>query len=241
MADKLSNESPNSMPTDSLPCCPGTNHQCLASDQLIALQQSVSELQEQLRVDLLTGLFNYRYFVQSLAQEMERSRRSAQATALVMVDLDYFKKFNDRWGHEAGNQALIAAARAIKHTVRQLDIPCRYGGEEFAIILPSTELRTAVQVAERIRSAIESVVVMVDGSELSLTASLGVDVYNAFHEESPENFVRRTDSFLYQAKEKGRNQVSHGYSDDVTSHVAVSSEERDALSDLFGDGRSEEE
>lgn len=235
MAEQPQSELPEAAVAETKPLCPDGEHQCVVVAQLAELQQSVVELQQQVSHDLLTGLFNFRHFSQSLVLEMERSRRSGLATALIMVDLDHFKQFNDSWGHEAGNRALLATGKAIKTTVRQLDIACRYGGEEFAIILPATDLITAAKVAERIRAAIAGVSVPVDGEPQALTASLGVDVYDSLLEESAENFVRRSDQLLYRAKQQGRNQVCRRELANADSNNAVSKAERDALCDLFGD------
>lgn len=217
------------------PACPVGESHCEIIGELLELRQTVSELQQQMRTDPLTGLFNFRHFRDSLQQEMQRSQRTEQPTALLMLDLDYFKQVNDSWGHEAGNQALVATASIIKNTVRQLDIACRYGGEEFAIILPATNLLIAVQVAERIRRQIESSQVMIDTQPLALTASLGVDIYTAGTPISAEQLVERADHYLYQAKQQGRNRVCHGTVLAEQNDSAVSKEERQALSDFFGD------
>ena len=221
------------------PQCPVGEPQCYIIDELMALRHAVTELEQQNRTDALTGLFNFKHFSHCLSLEIERTRRSMQSTALLMIDLDYFKQVNDEWGHEAGNQALIATAQVIKANVRQLDIACRYGGEEFAIILPTTDLLIALKVAERIRAGIEAKVVSVGEESLRLTASVGVDTYSYSSDDNQQQFIDRVDSFLYQAKEQGRNRICHGLLDSDGPSVAVSKDEREALSDLFGDNREE--
>ena len=218
-----------------LPNCPVGEKQCVVIDRVEQLQHEVSQLAELVRTDTLTGLFNFRHFRFVLEQEMERTRRTTQTTALIMIDLDHFKQINDQWGHEGGNQALIAAAQVLLQSVRRLDIACRYGGEEFAIILPATDLMTALQVAERVRVHIENLTVPIDGKILRLTASLGVGVYTSLHNESPEQFVARADDSLYRAKQQGRNQICHDGLDMGSKDAAVSREERELLSGFFGD------
>ncbi|ARN73951.1 GGDEF domain-containing protein [Oceanicoccus sagamiensis] len=237
----MSGQTPTNDTADSSPICPVGESQCGVIDEVVALRGEVATLSEQVRTDTLTGLFNFRHFRQALDQEMERTRRTMQSTALVMVDLDYFKKVNDSWGHEVGNQALVSTAQLLRSTTRRLDIPCRYGGEEFAVILPATDLMTGIQVAERIRAAIETTPVMVNGEDIGLTASLGVEIYSALKEDTPEQLIERADRCLYKAKQQGRNQVCHGTFDMGQSEAAVSEEERDALSDFFGDDRADEE
>ncbi len=114
----------------------------------------IKELKLKVITDPLTGLFNSAYLRTALANEIERSQRTYVPTALLMLDLDHFKQVNDTYGHEAGNAVLVQTAKLIQVNTRQLDIQCRYGGEEFAIVLPSTERFLAIQVAERIRESI---------------------------------------------------------------------------------------
>ncbi len=222
----------------SAPQCPVGESQCNIIEELSNLRSEVAALTEQVHTDTLTGISNFRHFRQILEQEMERTRRTQQATALIMVDLDFFKKINDTWGHEVGNQALIQTAKLLTQATRKLDTPCRYGGEEFSVILPSTELITAIQVAERLRELLESTPLIVEDQHLTLTASLGVDTYRSLpHEsipESPEDFIKRTDEQLYRAKHEGRNRVCHGTTPIAEKDANVSAEEKDALFGLFG-------
>lgn len=214
--------------------CPVGESHCAVIDHARELREEIASLTEQVRTDTLTGLYNFRHFRHTLEQEMERTRRTAQATALIMVDLDHFKQVNDTWGHEAGNQALVSTAKVLTDASRGLDILCRYGGEEFALILPATGLLSGIQVAERIRARIEAIPVMVDGKEMGLTASLGIDIYTHKQDDTPEQFVARTDKLLYRAKQSGRNCVCHGILEEGRPEAAVSKEERDLLSGFYG-------
>lgn len=213
------------------PECPAGKTECAIIDELAELRQSLAELSDLVGTDPLTGIANYRSFMQALEQEMERTGRSGQPTTLIMLDLDFFKKVNDTWGHEVGNQALIHIARLLQQTVRKLDIPCRYGGEEFAVILPNTNLRASIPVAERLRQIIEETPLQVDEQPLSLTASLGVDTFDVVEEAGPEELIKRADHYLYQAKQKGRNQVQYA---ELSKIEVVSREEKESLFKLFG-------
>ncbi len=214
-----------------LPACPLNKSDCELIAEIAELRQTLDELSALVQTDSLTGIANYRFFVQSLAQEMERTTRSGQPTTLIMLDIDHFKLVNDRWGHEIGNQALNHIAKMMQMTVRKLDIPCRYGGEEFAVILPNTDLGASIPVAERLRQLIAETPMPVGQRQLQLTASLGIDTFHAGQEANPEELVQRADHYLYQAKQEGRNQVRHA---SIPPIEIVSREERDALSALFG-------
>ena len=168
----------------------------------------IIELNELVSVDELTGLYNLRYFRNLLLAEMQRCKRTGIPLSLVIVDIDFFKKVNDTYGHEAGNLALQHVARLLRDGVRGSDIVRRYGGEEFVMVFPETLLPIAIEVAERVRQSIEAdVVLLPDGIELKLTASMGANVFN--HTDSPEieDFVDSADRYLYEAKQGGRNQI----------------------------------
>lgn len=220
-------EDPETHPSD----CPAGKSDCFIIDELLEVRQALAELSEQVRTDPLTGLANYRYFCMVLEQEMERTQRSGQPTTLIMLDIDHFKKVNDQWGHETGNQALIHISNLMRQTVRKLDMPCRYGGEEFAIILPNTELAASIPVAERLRQIIAESPLLVDDKPLSLTVSLGIDSYLLGEDASFNELVQRADHYLYQAKQEGRNQVRHA---SLPKVELVSREEKEALFNLFG-------
>lgn len=225
-------------PKSPLPVCPLGKQDCPIIDQLDEVRRTLDELSALVRTDQLTGLANYRSFCQLLEQEMERTQRSGQPTSLIMLDIDFFKQVNDRWGHETGNQALIHISRLMLATVRRLDTPCRYGGEEFAVILPATDLGAAIPVAERLRRTIADTPLPQDGQQLELTASLGIGTYRLGDESRPEELVQRADHYLYQAKQEGRNRVCHPERPKVE---LVSRDEKDALFNLFGKTERENE
>ncbi len=196
------------------------------AEKLVRCQEELMALQSYVRLDELTGLFNYRHFMHSIEAEFERVRRSGLVLSLIILDVDDFKDFNDRWGHEVGNLALKELARTVQSTVRRADIPCRYGGEEFAILLPDTPLPAAVGLAERLRGNIHSIVLDIDGEKVSISASFGVDCFTASDNIDVTRFIANTDAFLYSAKEAGRNCVRHASS---LLETSVSNEERDLL------------
>lgn len=232
MPDQSMPLSPKSQSEMKTPLCPVGERRCEVIDQVLSLRAEVAGLSEQIRIDPLTNLYNVRHLRSCLELEMERTRRTGHSTAIIMVDLDHFKKVNDNYGHEVGNKALLSTAEILQTSTRQLDICCRYGGEEFTVILPSTDLLTAVQVAERIREVIEQTPLLVDGEDIVLTASLGVDIFSYAQSDGVEQFIQRADNFLYQAKKNGRNQVCHGDTG-LRSNTSVSKEERDLLAGFF--------
>ena len=222
----------------SLPRCPSGLDPCPVVAEVAALRSQLADLAEQVRTDRLTGLGNYRFFRQALDQELERTQRSLQPTALIMLDVDFFKQVNDRHGHDIGNRALVHLAGLLGRTLRRLDIPCRYGGEEFAVILPDSDLAAALQVAERVRRVIAETPLQVAGTPLSLTASLGVATCSIGHPRTAEQLIRDADRHLYRAKKTGRNRVCHP---PLPPADRVSREERQALSSLFGNTSAQED
>lgn len=208
--------------------CPKGDTDCPIFAEIQQLQADVDELKEQVRTDHLTQLFNVRHFNYTLEQELERTQRSQQPTTLILLDIDHFKHFNDTFGHVVGDKVLVHLAKILKSAVRKIDVACRYGGEEFAVILPSTPLMVGVQVAERIRSQIEQTLLHDGEQEHAITISLGTDSIYYNDRLSPKAFVERTDSYLYKAKDKGRNQVCHP-SREQSRRSSVSDSEKDAL------------
>lgn len=156
--------------------------------------------------DALTGLPNKRAFLDTLVRLMALCRRHGAPLTLLMVDIDHFKRVNDTHGHLVGDRVLRTVAETIGHALRESDSGGRYGGEEFCVVLPYTDMAGAVEVAERIRRLCEAVVVNVGGLRLSLTVSVGVAVFTA-PMRGPEDLIKPADDALYQAKRAGRNRV----------------------------------
>ncbi|HET9599136.1 MAG TPA: diguanylate cyclase [Anaeromyxobacteraceae bacterium] len=164
--------------------------------------------------DPLTGLFNRRWFQHALGQEIERSRRQGHPLALALVDLDHFKRVNDRHGHDTGDRALQLAAELLKGQLRRVDVCTRWGGEEFALLLPATDRAGAAVVATRVlkvlreRAALE--VASIAGeppARVRLTASLGVAVFPSPELDGPDALFRAADTALYRAKQTGRDRA----------------------------------
>lgn len=193
--------------------------------------KEAEELKALVIKDPLTGLFNMRHFKQTLEKELERTQRTNMPTSLIMIDLDFFKKINDEWGHEVGNLVLKQTSQAIRNNTRALDIQCRYGGEEFTVICPSSDLLMSKQVAQRIHESIASLQLEIDGKPLKVTASLGIATQTKSNATSATEFIKQADEQLYLAKQKGRNQICYKLEDKKDRLVAQ--EERDALSDIF--------
>lgn len=157
--------------------------------------------------DALTGLFNRRFLEGSLARELARASRKQQSLAVLMLDIDHFKRFNDSHGHPGGDALLTAVGGVLRQLSRPEDIPCRYGGEEFTLILPDTDATTAVARAERIREAVAALRVAHEGKPLSaVSASIGVAVFPQ-HQAELEPLMEAADAALYRAKAEGRNRV----------------------------------
>lgn len=171
------------------------------------LQEKVEALAEQASTDQLTGLLNFRAFEQELDKRLHETERSngQELLALALIDIDHFKKFNDTWGHAAGNDILAEVAREIGKHTRQSDRVCRYGGEEFVLILPHCDLEGASLLAGRIRDAIEASSFDTCAGRRSITISIGCTDYRTGDDR--QTLFKRADRALYQAKENGRNQV----------------------------------
>lgn len=161
--------------------------------------------------DGLTRLSNRNFFINRGQEEIARTREQTLPTSpslsCIMIDLDHFKQINDTWGHHAGDQVLIAASKVMMRNARQTDEVGRYGGEEFAMLLPGTSTRRAAQIAERIRRKISDMNVIVDGNSIEVTASFGVACFPSTDRNNMEDLLKAADKALYEAKETGRNKV----------------------------------
>lgn len=173
------------------------------------LQQANLELEKLSLFDQLTGLANRRHFDNTLARQFAWARRSKSPLSVIICDVDFFKIFNDRYGHPAGDDCLSQVARIIAAQVkRPIDLACRYGGEEFTVILPETNLQGARVVAEMIRQATFDQHIPHAGSTVAdrVSLSLGVATYNGQYQQGSE-ITKSADDALYKAKQHGRNRV----------------------------------
>jgi diguanylate cyclase (GGDEF)-like protein len=157
--------------------------------------------------DPLTGLYNRRYLEETLERETRRAVRAEQGLGVMMLDLDHFKKFNDTHGHDAGDAVLRETASFLLKSVRAEDIVCRFGGEEFIVILPAADLKTTQARAERIRNRLREMTVLHQGQSVGMvTASIGVAELPQ-HGTSPQVLIAAADAALYRAKKEGRDRV----------------------------------
>ena len=216
-------------PIKSTLSCPHDNAGCPLATELVELRERVRQLESSSRIDALTGFYNYRHLMKALAAEMERTRRTGIPTALIMTDLDHFKKINDTYGHEAGNMALKQAARVWQSAIRQVDLACRYGGEEFVFILPGTRIGMAARAAERLRAALAETPFQLDGTQLNITASFGVASYRSGQHLSVADFIDHADQYVLRAKAAGRNQVAFDHSQSAGQETSVSAPEKALL------------
>lgn len=180
-------------------------------EQLVRFSNELSaankRLQQQAMTDALTGLPNRRFGMDRLEQEWALTRRGERALSCMMLDIDHFKKINDTFGHQLGDEALKQVANALRHTARAQDVVCRYGGEEFLVICPDAGADAAYQAAERMRVSVAALRVLApDGQPISLTISIGV-AEKAGTMVELEKLINRADENLYAAKAQGRNRT----------------------------------
>ena len=190
-----------------------------AQENMRAMQKTLEEIQRQSVTDALTDINNRKFFDQSINQAIAHANRKNDPLCLVMIDIDHFKNFNDTFGHQTGDQVIRLVAKTIQKTSRSSDIACRYGGEEFVVILPNTDLQGATILSNKVRQAIEEVELLKSSKNKTLgkiTVSLGVAFLNASDDES--SLISRADEALYVAKREGRNCVRT--EDDITDSSA---------------------
>ncbi len=183
----------------------------LVSNQLVMIVDNARLYEDAKRMaitDGLTKIYNHRFFQELFEKEFKRSLRYGTIFSFIMLDIDFFKKINDTYGHLYGDEILKETAALIKGCLRTMDILARYGGEEFAIILPETELESAISTAERIRKAVEEHDFAVpNGKPVKVTVSQGVTTFPSSGVEGRSDIVAKADAALYEAKEAGRNCV----------------------------------
>lgn len=173
-------------------------------DFLIGIVQDINALKSA-DIEVLTGLYNRRYMMARLQDEYERSVRSGRPFSLILTDIDYFKTINDAYGHDCGDEVLKGLSKVLMNAVRSVDVLCRWGGEEFLMLLPDTDLDSAKVLADRIRRAVAEEVFDYEGKAFKLTMTFGV---SSFSEAlTIKELIKRADQALYKGKASGRNIV----------------------------------
>ena len=189
-----------------------TDHLMIVNQHLIKQTQELKEAKKQLTIeattDMLSGLYNRRYFFEASQISFYTAVRYNQTLSILMLDIDYFKKINDKYGHTFGDKVIRTVSNILKNLSRDSDIVARYGGEEFIILLPQTDINKAINLANRIRLEIQNKNIFFNTeTPVNITISIGVTEFNHENDVDIEGFITRSDNALYKAKENGRNQV----------------------------------
>jgi two-component system cell cycle response regulator len=172
------------------------------------LRDTLSQMREMAMHDSLTGTFNRRAIYGVIEEELSRSKREEKPLSLILMDIDHFKNVNDQFGHAAGDEALRQVAQALKDHIRPYDCVARWGGEEFLVVVPGSNLEETKELAERLRIAVATLKIQVDEGELfPLNGSFGVTTAKADSDVTIDRLVQRADEVMYLAKEQGRNRV----------------------------------
>jgi diguanylate cyclase len=180
-----------------------------SSDEIADLRRNLAVVQHEAMTDALTGIPNRKHFDIRLNEAVREAAGGEDELSLLLIDIDHFKRFNDSWGHQLGDQVLRLVAKTLTDSVKGRDLTARFGGEEFAIILEKTKLEDAVRIAEQIRTTMlrRRIVRKDSGDDLgSVTVSIGASSYRPG--EDADSFVARADAALYSAKQGGRNRVA---------------------------------
>ncbi|MDD4979677.1 MAG: GGDEF domain-containing protein [Candidatus Omnitrophica bacterium] len=180
----------------------------LSQQFLLGIKRAIlyQDVQELAIIDSLTKVFNRRYYLERFKEELERSQKFNYRFCCLMIDIDYFKEYNDRYGHIVGDTILRELSKIIQQNIRQIDLMGRYGGEEFSVILSQTDKEAAGFAAERIRQAIEEKRIKAYDEELKVTVSIGISVFPGDGKDM-KTLIDKADTALYRAKEGGRNKV----------------------------------
>ncbi|WP_016952888.1 diguanylate cyclase [Anabaena sp. PCC 7108] len=166
----------------------------------------VKKLEKLANTDPLTEIWNRRYLLMIAEQEIKRSQRYYLPFSVLLIDIDYFKRINDTFGHSIGDEVIIFMTKTVFSCLRQVDSFGRFGGEEFVVLLPETDIHGAIIVAERIRENINNQYIFVGEKKVSITVSIGIASYNST-DKTIDTIIQRADKALYQAKNQGRNRV----------------------------------
>ena len=187
-------------------------------ERILTLEKSLKDANSAIKIlsitDNLTKCYNRGYLTRKLPEEIARERRYGDSLSLIFCDIDHFKKINDTYGHQTGDEVLVGVANCLSKSIRtDIDWIGRYGGEEFIIVLPETPLDGAARLAERLRKVVADHKITTDGNDISITSSFGVTGFNSETLDtkiSAEKIIGAADKYLYQAKETGRNKVISG-------------------------------
>jgi diguanylate cyclase (GGDEF)-like protein len=174
--------------------------------QILEIQCLQAKLREQAIRDALTGLFNRRYLEETLERELAAASRTLSSLSIILLDLDHFKEFNDQYGHAAGDTVLRILSTLLRGNTRSSDIACRYGGEEFIVVLPGAGIDLACERGEYLRMIFEQSEIIYGGMAMKATLSAGISSFPA-HGSTADELIRAADTALYDAKRNGRNQV----------------------------------
>lgn len=167
----------------------------------------LKEMEELAITDALTGLYNSRHFFHQIKQEIKRYDRYSRALSMMILDIDFFKQYNDTWGHLEGDKVLMNIGRIISACMRSMDTAYRYGGEEFAILLPETDLKMACVVGNRIRESIAAEIFRPEPGKIQ-TVTVSIGASELLEEEDFRAFIKRTDKAMYTSKQTGRNRLT---------------------------------
>jgi two-component system cell cycle response regulator len=191
-----------------------------AGKRIVDLQSELMESNRRLELlsitDGLTRLFNHRHFQDEMVRAFDESQRYQRPLSLAIIDIDFFKKVNDTYGHAAGDDVLKTVARLFMDSVRSTDLAARYGGEEFAVMMPETDLGDAIAFAEKIRTMVEGTTIQTQAGPVSVTVSIGVSSVPTTILNTPKEMIVAADKALYRAKRGGRNQVQAEKRKDLT-------------------------
>jgi diguanylate cyclase len=205
-----------------------TDPRLLSADPHVRVQYIIDALCDLSIHDGLTGLVNATFFHAVLAREIDRSLRTGRICALLVIDIDHFKTINDTYGHNAGDSALQSVASQLRSSLRSMDTAARIGGEEFAVILPECPPENAIHAADRIHSALNPLLLTIEGNTVQLTTSAGLVWTNPNVFLSSAALLSEADKEMYRAKRSGRGRLCYRYPDSTL----VSGRERSALMNM---------
>ena len=189
------------------------------------LEISKEALKRLSELDPMTNLCNRRYFTHMSKNVLALAKRDRSDLSIIMLDIDKFKRINDSYGHKVGDEVLIAFADILLKMIRKSDYACRFGGEEFVVMLPETPLEGAMEIAEKIRKKVEAFSLYTETHQkVMITVSLGVTIVDTLHDIYIESAIQRADDALYRAKKGGRNQVVSVTAEGEYNAIAVTSE-----------------